>query len=133
MSHPPGPRLTVDTIIEYHQGIVLIKRKYPPPGWALPGGFVEQGETLEEAAVREAHEETGLKVTLHRQFHSYSDPARDPRGHTVSVVFVARGEGTLRAADDAARAEVFLKHQGLPGDIAFDHAAILTDYFKGRY
>lgn len=132
MSCTPGPRITVDAIIEYRQGIVLIKRKYPPPGWALPGGFVQLGETLEEAAVREAREETGLRVTLGRQFHCYSAPARDPRGHTVSVVFVASGEGTLVAADDAAQAEVF-QPEDLPGEIAFDHAAILTDYFKGRY
>ncbi len=129
---PRGPRLTVDAIIEFGGGIVLVKRRYPPPGWAIPGGFVETGETLEDAAVREAREETGLRIRLIRQMHAYSDPARDPRGHTVSVVFVAEGSGELRAGDDAADAGVF-QRGALPGDIAFDHARILEDYFSGRY
>ena len=129
---PRGPRLTVDAIIEFRGGVVLIKRKYPPPGWAIPGGFVEIGETVEDAAVREAREETGLTIRLIRQMHTYSDPARDPRGHTVSVVFVAEGSGELRADDDAAEAGVF-QRGALPGEIAFDHARILEDYFLGRY
>lgn len=127
-----GPRLTVDIIIEVEGGIVLIERKNPPPGWALPGGFVDYGETVEEAAVREAREETGLDVKLIRQFHTYSDPRRDPRGHTVSAVFVARADGTPRGADDAMRAGVFTAGT-LPGTIAFDHRQILEDYFKERY
>jgi len=113
-------------------GIVLIERRNPPPGWALPGGFVDVGETVEEAAVREAEEETGLQVELVRQFHVYSDPSRDDRGHTVSVVFVGRASGTPRAASDAAKAGLF-SSESLPEAIAFDHAEILADYFAGRY
>ena len=109
-------------------GIVLIERKYPPPGWALPGGFVDYGESFEAAAVREALEETGLQVTLLRQFHTYSDPGRDPRQHTASTVFIATATGTPVGADDAARAEVFTKDDLPP--LAFDHARILADYFQ---
>lgn len=127
-----SPRLTVDIIIELQEGIVLIERKNPPLGWALPGGFVDYGETLEAAAVREAKEETGLDVELLRQFHTYSDPRRDPRGHTVSTVFLARASGTPRGADDARRAGVFTE-ETLPGELAFDHRKILEDYFKERY
>ncbi len=127
-----GPRLSVDIIIELQDGVVLVQRKYPPLGWALPGGFVEYGETLEEAAVREAREETGLDVGLVRQFHTYSDPARDPRGHTVSTVFVAAAEGAPRGGDDAKEARVFTE-QGLPDKIVFDHRKILDDYFRRRY
>lgn len=127
-----GPKLTVDAIIEYQGGIVLIKRKYPPPGWAIPGGFVEYGETLEAAAIREAKEETGLDIELLRQMHTYSDPSRDPRHHTVSTIFIARGTGVLKADDDALEAGVF-KRDTLLGDIAFDHRDILDDYFSGRF
>ena len=127
-----GPRVTVDILIESEQGIVLIKRKYPPPGWAIPGGFVEYGETLEQAAIREAKEETGLDVELVRQFHTYSDPSRDTRHHTVSTVFVAHGRGTLCASDDAAEAGVFGRER-LPEQIAFDHREILEDYYTGRF
>ena len=127
------PSVTVDLIIELTDGkIVLIKRKNPPPGWALPGGFVDYGETLEAAAVREAKEETSLDVTLVRQFHTYSDPARDPRGHTIATVFIARAEGTPEARDDAAEIGVFTRGS-LPAPLAFDHALILDDYFSGRY
>jgi 8-oxo-dGTP diphosphatase len=122
----------VDLIIEYEdQGLVLIDRGKPPFGWALPGGFVEYGETLEAAARREAQEETGLKVTLLGQFHTYSDPQRDPRQHTITTVFVARGHGTPRAADDA-RALAIFSPSGLPATLAFDHARILADYLKVR-
>ncbi len=140
---PATPALTVDVIIEIEgggvegdriqrPGIVLIERRNPPSGWALPGGFVDVGETVEQAAVREAEEETGLEVELVRQFHVYSDPRRDDRGHTVSVVFVGRASGTPTAASDAADASVFAAGT-LPTQIAFDHAQILSDYFNGRY
>jgi ADP-ribose pyrophosphatase YjhB (NUDIX family) len=122
------PFLTVDIIIRYQGGIVMIERKNPPPGWAIPGGFVDIGESLEDAAVREANEETSLDVTLIEQFHTYSKPGRDPRFHTVSVVFIADGKGTLKGRDDARRASVFMEGS-LPDRIAFDHAEILADYF----
>lgn len=126
-------RLTVDVIIELpNERLVLIRRKNPPPGWALPGGFVDVGETVEDAARREALEETSLSVDLVRQFHVYSDPARDPRGHTVSVVFIGRAEGTPLGADDAAEARAFPK-DGLPEPLAFDHGQILADYLARRY
>ena len=128
-----SPRLTVDVIIELPgDRLVLIRRKYPPPGWALPGGFVEVGETVEHAACREALEETSLSVELIRQFHVYSDPARDPRGHTISVVFVGHAEGMPAGADDAAEAKAFPKDR-LPEPLAFDHGRILEDYLAGRY
>jgi 8-oxo-dGTP diphosphatase len=128
-----GPALAVDVIIETDTGnIVLIERRNPPHGWALPGGFVEYGETVEAAAIREAKEETGLDVELIRQFHTYSDPQRDPRSHTIAVVFVATASGTPRAASDAARAMVFAPDE-LPQSLAFDHAVILDDYRNGRY
>ena len=127
------PALTVDLIIELPgQGIVLIRRRHPPHGWALPGGFVEYGESLERAAVREAREETSLEVELVRQLHTYSAPGRDPRGHTVSTVFVARASGRPQAQDDAEAVGVFTR-ETLPAEIAFDHRAILEDYFSGRY
>ncbi|MFO7752459.1 MAG: NUDIX hydrolase [Desulfobacteraceae bacterium] len=124
---PKNPFLTVDVVIETEGGIVLIKRKNPPYGWALPGGFVDYGESLEKAARREAKEETGLEVVLAEQFHSYSDPGRDPRFHTVSVVFIATASGTPQAADDAKEACVFRTFE-LPEEPAFDHGQILADY-----
>ncbi|HQO40883.1 MAG TPA: NUDIX hydrolase [Spirochaetota bacterium] len=131
-----NPVPTVDIIIETEhdgkKGIVLIKRKNPPFGWAIPGGFVDYGETLENAAVREALEETALHVKLVRQFHAYSDPSRDPRLHTVTTVFIAKAEGSPRGMDDAAEAEIFSREE-VPRDMAFDHAVILEDYFSGRY
>lgn len=132
MMENKGPRLTVDILIEQSGGVVLIKRKFPPPGWAIPGGFVDYGETLEAAAIREAKEETSLDVKLLRQMHTYSEPSRDPRHHTVTTVFVARGSGTLKADDDAEDARVFARDT-LPADIAFDHRQILEDYFTGRF
>ena len=102
-----NPVPTVDLIIRAGGGIVLVRRKNPPLGWALPGGFVDVGETLEAAAAREALEETGLVVRLERQFHAYSDPARDPRQHTISTVFLADADGVPRGGDDAAEARVF--------------------------
>ncbi|MCS7281375.1 MAG: NUDIX hydrolase [Desulfobacterota bacterium] len=122
------PYLAVDLIIEHEGGIVLIKRKNPPYGWALPGGFVEIGESLEDAAIREAKEETSLNVELLEQFYTYSDPARDPRFHVVSVVFIAKGVGSLKGRDDAVSAEVFSENN-LPQNLAFDHKKIIDDYF----
>ncbi|TKJ31993.1 NUDIX hydrolase [bacterium (candidate division B38) B3_B38] len=128
-----NPTPTVDIIIEHEGGgIVLIERRNYPYGWALPGGFQEYGETVEECAVREAREETSLNVTLTRQFHTYSDPTRDPRGHTVTTVFIATGKGIPRAADDAKEIGVFTR-ENLPSPIAFDHRQILEDYFLQRY
>ena len=130
-SQPRNPFPTVDIIIEVQGGIVLIKRKNPPYGWAIPGGFVDYGEKVEDAALREAKEETSLDVKLTRLLGVYSDPSRDPRFHTVSTVFVATAGGLPVAADDAAGAGVFTKGN-LPEDIAFDHRGILEDYFKSR-
>lgn len=127
-----NPVPTVDILIELPEGIVLIERKNPPFGWAIPGGFVDWGETVEDAAVREAREETGLDVTLVRQFHVYSDPKRDDRMHTLSVVFVAQAQGKPVARDDAKNAAVFTK-DNLPAPLCFDHAVILKDYFAGKY
>ena len=124
-----NPLVTVDIIIEFDQGIVLIERKNPPYGWAIPGGFVDYGETLEHAAIREAKEETSLDVGLTEQFHSYSDPSRDPRHHTVSTVFIAKGKGLLKADDDAKNAKVFRK-EALPSPLVFDHGQIVNDYFR---
>jgi ADP-ribose pyrophosphatase YjhB (NUDIX family) len=131
-SNLSNPFPTADLIIEYNRGIVLIKRKNPPEGWALPGGFVEYGESLEAAAVREAKEETGLDVELLRQFHAYSDPKRDPRHHTITIVFIATAKGKASAGDDAKEIGVFSKDT-LPEQIAFDHRDIINDYYSGRY
>lgn len=125
-----NPVPTVDIIIEINQRIVLIKRKNPPYGWALPGGFVDYGESYESAALREAHEETGLEVTGLRQFRTYSEPDRDPRQHTASTVFIGTATGTPSAGDDAARAELFGR-DNLP-ELAFDHAKILADYYAAQ-
>ncbi|MCP4690829.1 MAG: NUDIX hydrolase, partial [Desulfobacterales bacterium] len=119
----------VDIIIERDGGVVMVERKNPPLGWALPGGFVDYGESLESAAIREAREETSLDIRLMEQFHAYSDPDRDPRNHTASMVFIARSEGVLKAADDARRAGIFTG-DALPRRIAFDHKKILEDYFR---
>ena len=123
-----NPVPTVDVIIELAGGVVLIERKNPPHGWALPGGFVDYGESFETAAIREALEETGLQVKLTKQFHTYSDPGRDPRQHTASTVFIGKAEGKPTGGDDAARAEVFTR-ENLP-ELVFDHASILADYFE---
>jgi len=125
-----NPIPTVDIIIEMEpKGIVLIKRKNPPYGWAIPGGFVDYGENLEEAAMREAKEETNLDVKLIRQFHTYSDPKRDPRHHSISTVYIAKAKGIPKAKDDALEIGIF-NESNLPDEIAFDHRSILNDYFK---
>ncbi|MGC3997388.1 MAG: NUDIX hydrolase [Anaeromyxobacter sp.] len=127
MPPPKGPSPTVDVIIQLPgDRVVLVRRKYPPPGWALPGGFVDVGETLEAAAVREAREETGLEVELTDLLYVYSDPRRDPRQHTVSTVFLGRAAGEPAGADDAAEATAFA-WSALPSPIAFDHGDILAD------
>jgi len=123
-----NPAPTVDIIIETEGGIVLIERKNPPFGWALPGGFVDYGESFEDAARREAAEETGLAVELQLQLHTYSDPNRDARQHTASTVFVATASGRPTAADDAQRADVFFQ-DALP-PLVFDHERIVGDYFN---
>jgi 8-oxo-dGTP diphosphatase len=120
-------RPTVDIIIETGEGVVLIERANEPRGWALPGGFVDAGETVEEAALREAKEETGLDVQLIEQFAVYSDPRRDPRKPTISVVLIGRARGAPRAGSDAADARVFPVNALLPA-LCFDHARILADY-----
>ena len=122
----------MDVIIECEGGIVMIRRKNPPAGWALPGGFVDCGESLESAAVREAKEETGLSIELLRQFHAYSAPDRDPRYHTISTVYVARAKGNPIGGDDALEAQIFHRDD-LPEPIAFDHKQIINDYFTRRY
>lgn len=127
-----NPIPTVDIIIEYGSGIILIKRKNPPEGWALPGGFVDYGESLESAAQREAKEETGLDIELIWQFHTYSDPKRDSRHHTITTVYIAKAKGIATAGDDAKEIGIF-QRETLPEEIAFDHREILNDYFTGRY
>ncbi|OQX14287.1 MAG: NUDIX hydrolase [Desulfobulbaceae bacterium A2] len=122
------PVPTVDIIIQCGSGIVLVERANPPRGWALPGGFVDYGESFEQAAVREAREETGLTVALLCQLGTYSDPGRDARLHTASTVFIARAQGTPQGGDDARRAEIFSPHE-LPA-LVFDHARILDDYLR---
>ena len=124
-----NPIPTVDIIIELEIGIVFIKRANPPFGWALPEGYVDYGESLEEAACREALEETGLKIELLGQFHTYSDPLRDTRQHNISTVFIAKAEGQLQPGSDAKMAEVFTDP---PQPLVFDHAIILKDYFQWR-
>lgn len=122
-----GPYSTVDIIIEIDGGIVLIERRNPPFGWAIPGGFVDYGESLEDCAVREAREETCLEVYDLKQMHTYSDPKRDPRFHTICTVFAAKAKGKPKGADDALQAKIF-ELNNLPKNFAFDHDKILKDY-----
>lgn len=129
--HPRNPFPTVDVIVEVGGGIVLVRRRNPPPGWALPGGFVDYGESVEGAAVREAREETGLVVTLRTLLGVYSDPKRDPRFHTMSTVFVGDAEGEPRGGDDAAEARIF-DPEHLPEPVAFDHTRIIDDYMRWK-
>lgn len=127
-----GPYPTVDMIIDYRGGIVVIERTNPPYGFALPGGFVDNGETLEHAAHRETKEETNLELENLKQFHTYSDPRRDPRFQTISTVFTAKGKGVLRSGDDAKGAQVIPADEILSHDFAFDHKDIIRDYLKSR-
>lgn len=131
-----NPTPTVDLIIELsnrpHRPIVLIERLNPPHGWALPGGFVDYGETVEMAAQREAVEEVGLQVELIEQFHVYSDPSRDPRQHTLSIVFLAIAQGEPKAGDDAKHLKIFESWQ-IPTNLCFDHDRILRDYWRYRH
>jgi len=122
-----NPFPTVDIIITDGQRVILIERRNEPHGWALPGGFVDYGESLEAAATREASEETGLELLDLQQFRAYSDPARDPRQHNISMVFTARARGELQAGDDAATARWF-SLDALPSPLCFDHEKILGDY-----
>lgn len=136
MEEKRNPVPTVDIIIEIkrgdgQEGIVLIKRKNPPYGWAIPGGFVDYGESLERAAVREAKEETSLDIQLKSQLHTYSDPKRDPRQHTISTVYVATAKGKPKARDDAREIGIFTKEE-LNFPLAFDHRKILSDYFERK-
>jgi 8-oxo-dGTP diphosphatase len=133
-SKKPFP--TVDIVIEIirddgRPGIILIERKNPPYGWALPGGFVDYGESLEQAAVREAKEETSLDIELLEQLHTYSDPGRDPRFHTITTVYIARAEGRPRAEDDAKNIGIFTV-EDRPHPLAFDHDKILEDYLRRK-
>lgn len=135
MPRPITPLLAADAIIELvdrpERPIVLIERRNPPLGWAIPGGFVDVGESVEHATVREAREEVSLEVTLIALLGVYSDPQRDPRGHTATVVYVAQARGAPRAADDARNVGVFAP-DALPGALAFDHAEVLRDYLRFR-
>ncbi|MEM9074458.1 MAG: NUDIX hydrolase [Myxococcota bacterium] len=126
-----NPYPTVDVIVELDGGIVLIERLNEPTGWALPGGFVDYGERVEDAARREVAEETGLTVSLEALLGVYSDPARDPRQHNMSVVYVGQASGTPTGGDDAGNAEVF-PLDALPSSLCFDHAQIIDDYRRWR-
>lgn len=124
-----GPYVTVDGIVEYEDGIVLIERSNPPLGYALPGGFVDYGESVETAVVREIKEETNLDFYDFKLLKVSSEPDRDPRFHTVSIVYYGKGKGQLCAGDDAANAYVF-KISDLPKEMAFDHGQLLDEYLK---
>lgn len=133
MSEYRNPVPTVDVIVEMDDRpgqVLLIRRRNPPEGWALPGGFVDEGEPLWAAARREAMEETDLSIELEEQFFAYSDPRRDPRRHTITTVFIAAASGQPRAGDDAAQV-AFFNEDDLP-ELAFDHSQILEDYFLYR-
>ncbi len=125
--NPSNPYLTVDAVVEKQDGIVLIRRKNPPVGWALPGGYVEYGETVEAAVEREVAEETGLIFEQYEQWRVFSDPQRDPRKHVVTVCFVGRGRGELKAGTDAVETGLWKPSDSLP-ELVFDHKKILREY-----
>lgn len=125
-----GPFSTVDAIIEINGGIVVIQRSNPPFGFALPGGFVDYAESLEEAVIREVKEETSLDLSQLKQFHTYSEASRDPRFHTIGTVFIAKAKGKPKAGDDAAGIKVVSLEEILKLDFAFDHKKIIQDYIK---
>lgn len=129
MPRPKCPPIAADIITEIGDKVVLIERKNFPPGWAIPGGFVDFGETVEDAAVREAREEISLEVELRALLGVYSRPGRDPRGQTITLVYVARASGTPRGADDAKNAAL-CDPRDPPKPLAFDHAEILADYVR---
>lgn len=122
-----GPSLAVDVIVRIDRRILLIERRNEPTGWAIPGGFVEKGETVETAARREIREELSVELEELRRWKVFSDPERDPREHVVSVCFKARGTGQPRAGTDAANARAFSSHKPWP-ELVFDHRTILEDY-----
>ncbi|GAB4532490.1 MAG: NUDIX hydrolase [Pleurocapsa sp.] len=130
-----NPAPTVDIIIELidrpSRPIILIERKNIPYGWAIPGGFVDYGESLETSAVREAKEEVSLDVELVEQLHVYSDPNRDSRQHTIAIAFIATAKGNPVAADDAKNLGIFYQWE-IPSPLCFDHAGILQDYWRYR-
>ena len=136
MTNYRNPVPTVDIIIELidrpHRPIILIERKHPPKGWAIPGGFVDYGESVETAALREAKEELSLDVELIEQFHVYSDPQRDQRRHTMSIVFLAIAKGEPQAADDAKNLAI-LNMWEIPENLCFDHEQIIRDYWRYRH
>ena len=135
MNKPVTPSLAADAIVELvhlpGRPIVLIERKNPPYGWAIPGGFVDIGETLEAAAIREAKEEISLDIELVTLLGMYSNPKRDPRGHTITAVYVATSTGQPFAADDAMHLGIFTL-DNLPSPLAFDHAMVLADFRRYR-
>jgi 8-oxo-dGTP diphosphatase len=129
MPRPQCPPIAADVIAEIGDKIVLIERRNVPLGWAIPGGFVDFGETVEQTAVREAREEISLEVEIRALLGVYSRPERDPRGQTITVVYIARAKGTPQGADDAKDAKL-CDPRNPPTPLAFDHAEILADYVR---
>lgn len=128
MPKPRNPFPCVDGIVEYENGIVLIERKNAPEGWALPGGFLDYGESGREGSIREVKEETGLEFKPIKLLGEYSEPTRDPRQHNLSLVYVGKGQGELGAFDDAKNSKIVTPYKALQMDLAFDHREIIMDY-----